>query len=331
MSTKEKTATARWAALACALLLAAAAPAARAAPPLQIGYSDWPGWVAWQVAIDKGWLQEAGVDARFQWFDYSASLDAFSAGKIDAVTMSNGDALVTGAGGARSVMILLTDYSSGNDMVVAKPGIRTLRDLKGRKVAVEIGLLEHLLLLDGLKKAGMSEGDVTLVNAKTNELPQILAAGDVAAIVAWQPISGQAMKSVPGSRPVFTSADEPGLIYDVLAVNPASLSARRADWVKLAKVWDRVVAYITDPRTSDDAVRIMAARVGISPSAFRPLLKGTHLLTRHDAEAIFVKREGFQSLYGSSRIADRFNVDNAVYKKPQDVDSYIDATLLTAK
>jgi len=336
MKKPSSTAGARWAAfartLACALVLAALAPAGRAAPPpLQIGYSDWPGWVAWQVAIDKGWLQEAGVNASFQWFDYSASLDAFAAGKIDAVTMSNGDALVTGAGGARSVMILLTDYSFGNDMVVAKPGIKTLQELKGRKVAVEIGLLEHLLLLDGLKKAGMAEGDVTLVNAKTNELPQILAAGDVAAIVAWQPISGQAMKSVPGARPIFTSADEPGLIYDVLAVNPASLSARRADWIKLVKVWDRVVAYINDPKTSADAVRIMAARVGISPAAFQPLLKGTHLLTRHDAEAIFVKKDGFQSLYGSSRIADRFNVANAVYKKPQDVDAYIDASLLTAK
>ncbi|MHA0111632.1 putative urea ABC transporter substrate-binding protein, partial [Klebsiella pneumoniae] len=81
-----------------------------------------------------------------EWFDYSASMDAFSAGKIDAVTVTNGDALVTGAGGARSVMILLTDYSNGNDMVVAKPGIKSLKDLKGKKVGVEVGLVEHLLL-----------------------------------------------------------------------------------------------------------------------------------------------------------------------------------------
>ena len=55
------------------------------AAPLKIGYSDWPGWVAWQVAIDKGWLKQAGVDATFEWFDYSASMDAFSGGKIDGV------------------------------------------------------------------------------------------------------------------------------------------------------------------------------------------------------------------------------------------------------
>jgi NitT/TauT family transport system substrate-binding protein len=318
-----------WLAATLAALAAMWIPgAAHAAGPLRIGYSDWPGWVAWQVAIDKGWFAQAEVDVAFQWFDYSASLDAFSAGKIDAVTMSNGDALVTGASGAHSVIVLLTDYSDGNDMIIARPGIRTVRELKGQKVGVEIGLLEHLLLLNALKKAGMQESDVTLVNAKTNELPQVLAAGDVAAVVAWQPVAGQAMKGLPGARPIYTSADEPGLIFDALAVNPASLSSRRADWSKVLKVWDRVVAYITDPRTTPDAVRIMSARVGVAEPAFMLLLKGTHLLSLQDNKARFVKQDGFASLYGSTRIADRFNIGNAVYAKPQNVDSYIDASLL---
>ena len=61
------------------------------AAPLRIGYSDWPGWVAWQVAIEKGWFKEAGVDVKFDWFDYVASMDAFSAGKLDAVAVTNGE------------------------------------------------------------------------------------------------------------------------------------------------------------------------------------------------------------------------------------------------
>lgn len=305
-----------------------AASSAYAAPPLKVGYSDWPGWVAWQVAIDKGWFKEAGVNVQFEWFDYSASLDAFAAGKIDAVTMTNGDALVTGAGGGKSVMVMLTDYSNGNDMIVGKPGIKSIKDLKGKKVAVEKGLVEHLLLINGLKKAGLSEKDVTLVNAKTNEMPQMLASGDVAAVGAWQPISGQAMKAVPGAKPIYTSADEPGLIYDVLAVNPASLSSRKAEWQKVVKVWDKVVAYIEDPKTQPDAVKIMAARVGVDPATYLGLLKGTKLLSLAEGKKIYAKGEGFSSLYGSSRTADKFNVANAVYPKAQDVDSYIDASFV---
>jgi NitT/TauT family transport system substrate-binding protein len=315
---------------ALALLLASFTARPASAEPLTVGYSDWPGWVAWQVAIDKGWFKEAGLDVKFQWFDYSASMEAFAAGKIDANCMTNGDTLVTGAGGGKGIMILLTDYSNGNDQIVGKPGIKSIADLKGKKVGLELGFVEHLLLLDGLQKAGMTESDVTLVNAKTNETPQVLASGQVEAIGAWQPIAGQAMQGLPGSRPVYTSADAPGLIYDVVAVNPASLKARRDDWMKLIKVWDRVVKYINDPATQDDAVKILAARVGLEPEAYKPLLKGTKLLDLAEGKKIFEKAEGLGSLYGSTAIANDFNVKNEVYKESQDVDSYIDPSLINA-
>ena len=202
------------------------------------------------------------------------------------------DALVTGAGGGRNVMIMLTDYSNGNDMIIGKPGIKSLKDLKGKKVAVEFGLVEHLLLLNGLKKAGMKESDVTLVNAKTNEMPQVLASGDVAAVGAWQPIAGQAIRGLPGSRPIYTSADEPGLIYDVLAVNPTSLAARKADWQKVVGMWDKVVSFINDPKTQPEALKIMAARVGVKPEAYATFLKGTRLLSLKEGKAIMVKADG---------------------------------------
>ena len=297
------------------------------AAPLRLGYSDWPGWVAWQVAIDKGWLTQAGLDVKFEWFDYSASMEAFAAGKIDGDFLTNGDALVVGAGGARNVMIMLTDYSNGNDMIVARPGIASLKDLKGKKIGIEIGLVEHLLLLDGLKKQGMTQADVTLVNSKTNETPQVLASGQVDAIGAWQPNSGLAMKALPGAHPVYTSAQSPGLIYDVLTVNPASIAAHRADYIKLMQVWDHVVSYISDPKTQDDAVQIMAARVGLSPAKYQQLLAGTHLISIAEAKKVLVKADGLGSLYGSTQIADEFNVHNAVYRQPQKIDGYIEPAL----
>ncbi|MGA2024192.1 MAG: ABC transporter substrate-binding protein [Steroidobacteraceae bacterium] len=313
--------------LCIGVLLARPALAAQ----IRLGYSDWPGWVAWQVALDKGWLKEAGLDVSFVWFDYSASMDAFAAGKIDGDFVTNGDALVTNAGGARNVMIMLTDYSNGNDMIVGRPGIKTVQDLKGKKVGIEIGLVEHLLLLDGLRKAGLSQSDVTLVNSKTNETPQVLASGQVDAIGAWQPNSGMAMKALPGARPIYTSAQAPGLIYDVFMVSPTSLAAHRADYAKLIQVWDRIVHYINDPKTQDDAVSILAARVGLTPAQYRPLLAGTHLLDVADGKKIFVKAEGLGSIYGSSSIVDDFNVKNNVYKQPQNIDGCVYPALMAAQ
>lgn len=317
-------------ALGAALSLGIGSMEPAAAAGLKIGYSDWPGWVAWQVAIDKGWLTQAGLDVTFQWFDYSASMEAFTAGKIDGDCVTNGDALVTGAGGAKGVMIMLTDYSNGNDMIVGKPGVKSLKDLKGKKVGIEIGLVEHLLLLNGLKANGMSQNDVTLVNTPTNNTPQVLASGQVDAIGAWQPNSGMAMKSAPGARPIYTSAMAPGLIYDVLYVSPTSLAAHKDDYIKLAKVWDHVVHYINDPKTQDDAVAIMAKRVGLTPAEYKPLLKGTHLIDIAEGDKTFVKGSGLSSLYGSSDISNDFNVQNKVYKVSQDVPAYIDPSITKA-
>jgi NitT/TauT family transport system substrate-binding protein len=298
------------------------------AAPLKVAYSDWPGWTAFAIAAEKGWFKEAGVDVELLWFEYGPSMEAYTAGKVDAVMVTNGDALVTGATGGKNVMILVTDYSNGNDMIVAKPGIKSLKALKGGKIGVEVGVVDHLLLLNGLKKIGLTEKDVTLVPTKTDQTPQVLASGQVDAIAAWQPNSGAALKALPGSTAVYTSADEPGLIYDMVTVTPQSLAQHRAEWVKFVKVWDKIVAYLSDPKTRADGIKIMAARAGVTPEDYAAFMGGTKLLTLAEgAKVIAAKTPGFGSVQGSAKIADEFNVKNEVYKEAQDVASYIDASL----
>jgi NitT/TauT family transport system substrate-binding protein len=305
-----------------------APPPPEVKPPLRIAYSDWPGWTAFEIAIQKGWFKEAGVDVKFDWFEYTPSMEAFAAGKVDAVTVTVGDALVTGAPGARSVGILVTDYSNGNDMIVARPGIKDLKGLKGKKVGLEIGLVEHLLLLKGLEKAGLKETDVKLINVATHQTAQTLASKDVDAIGAWQPNAGQALKAVAGSKAIYTSANIPGLIYDLLSVSPKSLATRRDDWVKVVKVWNRVVTYVRDPANTAEAVKLMAARAGVPADEYAKFLPGTRFLTPDEALARFDKKEGLDTLYGSGLVADAFNVANKVYAKPQPVAEYLDGSLM---
>jgi NitT/TauT family transport system substrate-binding protein len=311
----------------------AAAPAGSADAPakpgqLRIAYSDWPGWVAWEIAIQKGWFKEAGIDVDFKWFEYAPSMEAYSAGKVDAVAVTNGDALVTGSSGGKSTCIVANDYSDGNDMIVAKPGIKKVEQLKGKKIGVEVGFVDHLLLMNALKAAHMTDKDVTIVNVPTDQTPQSLKSGTVDAIAAWQPNSGNALKELPGSTPIFTSANVPGLIYDLLCVNPRSLAEHKADWAKVVKVWFRVTDFIADPKNLDEAAKIMSARVGLTPAQYKPLMKGTHLLNLAENIKHYKKAEGFDSIYGSSTIVDDFNVKNTVYKVPQKVDDYFDPSFV---
>ncbi len=292
--------------------------------PLKIGYSDWPGWVAWDIGISKGWFKEEGVDVEFSWFEYVPSMDAFASGNIDAVNMTNGDALVTGATGASNVMIMVSDYSNGNDMIVVQPGIDSISQLKGKKIGLEVGFVEHLLLSEALKSAGLKETDVEIVNVATHQTAQTLASGEVAAIAAWQPNSGEALKEVTGSKAIYTSANVPGLIYDCLAVSPSSLSERREDWKKVVKVWYRIIDYLNNPDNTKEVLDIMSSRVGISPEEYAGFMNGVKFLSLNEAKKIFEKNQTLKSLYGSSKKVDEFNIQNKVYETPQDIDFYID-------
>jgi NitT/TauT family transport system substrate-binding protein len=300
------------------------------AEPLKIAYSDWPGWIAWEIGVQKGWFKEAGVDVDFQWFDYVPSMDAYVSGKVDGVCMTNGDALVTGATGKPSVGIILNDFSNGNDMVVAAPGIESMKDLKGKKVGVEQGFVSHLLLLTGLEKNGLKAEDVTIVNTPTNETPQVLASKAVDAIAAWQPNSGQALKALPGSKPVFTSADAPGIIYDLLYVSPESLEKHKDEWAKVVKVWYRIADYMHSEENLDDVLKILSGRVKISPEEYEPLLKGTHILTLDEAIKRWDTAPGLGTVYGSSKVVNDFNLKFKVYEKSQDPAKYLDPSLTKA-
>ena len=315
--------------LVLGLIITVFSSVSSASEPLQIAYSDWPGWIAWDIAQSKGFFKKHGVEVELKWMDYVASMDAFAAGQVDGVSVAQVDALVLSATGASNIMILLNDYSNGNDKLVARPGINSVKELKGKKVAAEVGVVSHLLLIKALEANGMSEDDITLINTPNPQAAQVFASGEIDAVTAWQPSSGQALKAVPGSKELFTSADVPGLIYDALVVSPKTLMNRRDDWKKVMLVWDDVVKYMRDPANKDEMLKILGARVSLSPEEYEPLLDGTKILSLEEAAEVFKKTDKLSSIYGSMKVADEFFIKGEIYDAPVNIDRtvYKDLTL----
>lgn len=313
--------------LSVAVTNAAAIRGGRPAP-LRVAYSESPGWNALEIAVERGWFRNVGLRVELTALDYVSAVDGFSARRFDAVTVTNEDALVMGAAGTASKMVLLSDYSNGSEKIIARPGIEAFKDLKGKRVGLELTMVEHLLFLRACEKNGIRSSDIALVNFPTAETPQALTAGDVAGVAASYPVSAQALRLVPGAKAVFTSADVPGLVYDALAVSPASLAERRADWIKFVKVWYWIADYIRSPNTHDAAVGAMATKVGLSSEEYAASMAETYFLSLAEAKTRYAKAPGLDSLYGSTSVADDFNVSHKVYADPQPVDDYIDPGLI---
>jgi NitT/TauT family transport system substrate-binding protein len=297
--------------------------------PITIAYSEWPGSLAWEIAKSKGWFKEAGLNVNLEWFsDYNASIQAFLAGKIDGASVANGDNFMLSSQGVNGNIILVNSMSTGNDIIIAKPGIKSLADLKGKTIAFEQGLVSELFFNTAMENENLNPKDVKVVNAVTQELSQVFAAPNIDAIALWQPFGLQALKAVPGSSIIYDSTKTPGLIYDVLSVNLPNVERRKDDWKKLILVWDKVVHYLDDPATRADGIQIMADRAEVDAKDLEKLMAGTTLLDLKENQRVFQKGEGLDSLYGSSYNVNNFNIKIGIYKESPVVENTIYPSLV---
>jgi NitT/TauT family transport system substrate-binding protein len=313
--------------LAGALLLlsfAASAPLARA--EIKVGYSDWPGWVAWAIAEQQGFFKKHGADVKLVWFPtYTDSIAALSAGRLDANSQTWSDTMAPLAKGVPLKVVLVNDNSAGNDAVMASPSIGKMSALKGKTIALEEFSVSHFLLVTALAKHGMSTKDVKVVNLSAGDAAAAFIAGRVDAAVVWNPWIHQIQQSGKG-KPLFTSKDVPGLIPDLLVAQEKSLKANRQDFVGMVKAWFEVVRFIE--QKPDEAVKIMAKVVGLPPEEYKVFLPGTHFFGDKDNAAALASTPQGRSLLAAAPTILKFLDDSKLIEGKPDYAKAVDATLV---
>jgi NitT/TauT family transport system substrate-binding protein len=244
---------------------------------ITLGFSAWPGWFPWQVAADQGLFAKNGVDVEVKYFEnYTDSLNALSTGNIDANSQTLNDTISSVAGGAKERIVLVNDNSTGNDQIIAREGIASVADLKGKTVAAEEGTVDHYLLLLALQKAGLGPADIKFTPLATDAAAAAFVAGRVDAVGVFAPFTTTALER-QGSKAIATSKDFPGAIPDHLVVNPSLIQDRPDDVQALVKTWFDTVEWIRTNR--DQAVAIMAKRAGVSPADYATYDAGTTIFT----------------------------------------------------
>jgi len=247
-----------------------------------IGWSIYAGWMPWPYADQAGivdkWEEKYGVTINFvQVNDYVESVNQYTAGQLDGVTVANMDALtIPAAGGKDTSAIIVGDYSNGNDGILLK-NTRDLAAIEGRQVNLVELSVSHYLLARALETSGLAMTDVRTVNTSDADIAGAFTSEDVTAAVAWNP-QLTAMREVPGANLVFSSADIPGEIVDVLVVDTATLKANPALGKALAGIWYETMALMSaDTEEAKTARAAMAKLAGTTPDVFEAQLATTYL------------------------------------------------------
>jgi NitT/TauT family transport system substrate-binding protein len=284
-------------------------------PTVTIGFSAWPGWFPWQVAQEQGLFGKNGVNVELKYFDsYTDSINALSTRNLDANSQTLNDTLSAVSGGAKQTIVLVNDNSTGNDQIIARDGITTVADLKGKTVAVEEGYVDHYLLLLALRKAGLTEKDIELKPLLTDAAAAAFAAGQVDAVGAFAPFTTTALVR-PGSKALATSAEFPGAIPDHLVFTAEFVKDHPAEVQAVVKTWYDTLDWIKN--NHDAAVEIMAKRGGVSVSDYKTYDAGTTIFTREQNLAAFKSGDTPANLdYQARQIAEFLVSTGLVNEKP---------------
>ncbi|WP_277667303.1 putative urea ABC transporter substrate-binding protein [Novosphingobium lindaniclasticum] len=309
-----------------ALLTAACsqtAEAPKARTEFSIGWSIYAGWMPWpyaqQAGIVKKWADKYGITIKVvQVNDYVESVNQYTAGKLDGVTVANMDALtIPAAGGKDTSAIIVGDYSNGNDGILVKGG-GDLKSLKGQSINLAELSVSHYLLARGLSSVGLQLKDVRTVNTGDADIVGAFASPDVKAAAAWNP-QLTAMKALPGAGQVFSSADIPGEILDLLCVDTATLKANPKLGKALAGIWYETTALMTRQDAQGKAARAaMAKLAGASPEAFDGQLSTTYLYS--DPKAAVAATDSPALVTTMARVRD-FSFSRGLFKGATSADA----------
>lgn len=262
--------------------------------PISIALSPWPGWFMWYLVEEKGFFEKHGVNVKLEWFPvYSDSLQALATGKVDANSQTLSDTLPAASKGIKLKAVLVNDNSNGGDAIVSKPDIGSVKELKGKTVATELGTVDHLLLLTALEQNGLGEGDINYVNMTVNDAGPAFIAGNTDASVLWEPFQTKAVKEGKG-KILFSSKETPGLIPDLLVFRESVVKDRSDDIQKIVDAWFEALEYFK--ANEAESIEIMAKQAETTPEDFKLGLESIKLFSKEDNVNAFGKREELSSL-----------------------------------
>lgn len=253
--------------LACAGSLPWLAGCVPSFEPLRFGSNPWPGYASLRVAEANGLL----APSQFRVLDFPSSsmvLSAFRNGMIDAAGLTLDEVLMLAAEGQAVRIILVFDFSSGADVIVARPGIDSVAQLKGARVGVETEALGAYMVGRALASAGLPPGSVQIVSVPADRHEFAFNSGSVDALVTFDPVRSALLAR--GANVIFSSRAIPGEIVDVLAVHEHLLRERSEDLRALLKAHFAGRAYMQQEPSG--VVNALGARLGLTDSAFREAL-----------------------------------------------------------
>ena len=249
--------------------------------------------------------QEYGIPVEFKLLDdVDASLNAWKNGDIDLhwYTIDAFPTILPGLEAFDPVALWQADWSRGGDAIVARRGVNTVGDLKGKKIAVAELTPSHSFLLWLLDAGGLTIDDVEIIpQANAIDAAAAFKSQRVDAAVVWSPDDEACVRDVPGSKVLESTRSASNIIADFFFAKREYVEANRDRLQKLYEGWMRGAAEInSSPAAKDKAVKILSQGLGVPEEDARVAINNVRLVTHGDNLNFFGLNTDYRGVSGNS-------------------------------
>jgi len=228
---------------------------------ISIAAGIWQGYELMFLAQRQGWLSKDLVHLA-EVPSNTSSIHALSSGIVQGAALTLDEVFRARAGGVPLTIVLVLDNSAGADMLLARPQIKSLHDLKGKRIGVEQGANAALMLAKALQKAGLVASDVKQVAVAIGDHVDAWEHDRIDAVITYEPAASHLLNE--GAVRLFDSKQIPDTIVDVLAIRSEALTEEYAEAIRnlVAGHFNTLNFLLQHPK---EAAGLMAAHLGLPP------------------------------------------------------------------
>lgn len=236
--------------------------------PTKVAIHVWPGYEFLFLARSLGLLDPNKVEL-VETQSASGTLELLKQGKVDGGALTLDEVIRCRSLGIPLSVVLVVDASAGADVILARPEIKTLTDLKGKKIGVETGAVGSIMLDQGLASAGLKVDDVVVLESSIDQHLEGWENNLFDAVITYEPVSSQ-IKAL-GGQMIFSSREAKDLIVDVMAFRTEAL--KNSDSIThLIQAHYAALKHFSTNRW--DAYYRMAPRLGLQPEQVSQTFQG---------------------------------------------------------
>lgn len=295
---------------------------------IHIASSTWTGYAALYVADKKGFWKQHGLDVDFTDVeDPVQRLNALNAGQLQGMA-STVDAFARAASqGVPAVQVFPIDASVGGDGILARNEIQSVKDLKGKTVAVNQGSVSEWFLAQVLKRNGMSLNDVKEQNMTSGDAGAAFVASKVDVAVTWEPWLSRAAKTNYG-RVLVSSKEYPDLIVDSFAFRRDFVASYPETVKQFIKAYYEALDWFQ--KNSTDGNQVVGNAVKEKPEDVAADLTTIRLMDLAQGKQIMGTRDHHGKIYDNVKEAANFWKEQGKTSTAVSPDKVVDPTAINS-